>query len=203
VYLISRISVEPYWLLLPEVQPLRSQTFRFSFSGYLVRFYAKVKVRGHPVTCLCKYRWKVEIEPRGRFQQTWNGVTIPGFHPRTILSAAGRYTDWATLGSLYKLEMWSSPYNVPWKHRGESGDIAVPIHDLLATGGGGGVIVDATCRPLYPREREPIPILHEAGCNSGPVWTSTESLALTVLEPRTLHLLARRYNDDTNTSLSI
>jgi hypothetical protein len=41
-----------------------------------------------------------------------------------------------------------------------------------------GRVVIATARPLYSREKDPIPLLQEAGWASGPVWTSAEYLAL-------------------------
>jgi hypothetical protein len=34
---------------------------------------------------------------------------------------------------------------------------------------------------LYPREREPVPIVQEAGWAPGPVWTSAENLAPTAI----------------------
>jgi hypothetical protein len=39
--------------------------------------------------------------------------------------------------------------------------------------------VNDTPRPLYPRERNPVPIVQEAGWTSGPVWTGAENLAPT------------------------
>ena len=42
-----------------------------------------------------------------------------------------------------------------------------------------GVGANATPRPLYPRERDPLPILQEAGQVPGPVWTGAENLAPT------------------------
>jgi hypothetical protein len=42
-----------------------------------------------------------------------------------------------------------------------------------------GWVVNATCRPLYPRESKTIPILYEAGWAPGPVWTCGENLAPT------------------------
>ena len=38
-------------------------------------------------------------------------------------------------------------------------------------------VVNATPRPIYPRERDPVPIVLEAGWTPGPVWTSGENLA--------------------------
>jgi len=39
-----------------------------------------------------------------------------------------------------------------------------------------GVDVNATSRPLYPQEREPVPIVQDAGWSSGPVWTGVVNL---------------------------
>ena len=38
-------------------------------------------------------------------------------------------------------------------------------------------VVKATPRPLYPRERDPVAIVQEAGWASGPVWTGRKTLA--------------------------
>jgi hypothetical protein len=40
-----------------------------------------------------------------------------------------------------------------------------------------GGVVNSTPRPLYPRERNPVPIVQEAGWAPGPVWTGAENLA--------------------------
>jgi hypothetical protein len=40
-------------------------------------------------------------------------------------------------------------------------------------------VINATPRPLYPRERDPVAIVKEAGWAPGPVWTSAENLART------------------------
>jgi hypothetical protein len=40
-------------------------------------------------------------------------------------------------------------------------------------------VASPTPRPLYPRERDPVPILQEAGWAPGPVWTAAENFALT------------------------
>jgi len=42
-----------------------------------------------------------------------------------------------------------------------------------------GWVVSATLRPVYPRERDPVPIVQEAGWAPGPVWTCAEILAYT------------------------
>jgi len=40
-------------------------------------------------------------------------------------------------------------------------------------------VVNATPRPLYPRESDPVPFVQEAGWGPGPVWTGVENLAPT------------------------
>jgi hypothetical protein len=40
-------------------------------------------------------------------------------------------------------------------------------------------MANATSRLLYPRRREPVPIVKEAGWAPGPVWTGTENLTST------------------------
>ena len=42
-----------------------------------------------------------------------------------------------------------------------------------------GWLVNTTSRPLYPRERNPVPIVQDAGWTPGPVWTRAENLAPT------------------------
>jgi hypothetical protein len=42
-----------------------------------------------------------------------------------------------------------------------------------------GWVVKATLRPLYRRERDPVPIAQQAGWAPGPVWTGAENLAPT------------------------
>jgi hypothetical protein len=53
--------------------------------------------------------------------------------------------------------------------RGSRG-IAYSFFNLGATRW--GWMVNATPRPLYPRERDPVPIVYEAGWAPGPVWTA-------------------------------
>ena len=56
--------------------------------------------------------------------------------------------------------------------------IALPFHDL---GARWGWVVSTTPRPLYPRERDPVPIVQEVGWAPEPVWTGAENLAPTVI----------------------
>jgi hypothetical protein len=40
-------------------------------------------------------------------------------------------------------------------------------------------VASPTPRPLYPREKDPVTIVQEAGWAPGPVWTAAENLAPT------------------------
>jgi len=57
------------------------------------------------------------------------------------------------------------------------------------------VVVNATSGPLYPRERDPVPILQEAGCTSELVWTANKSLPQPGFESWTVDPVANRYTD--------
>jgi hypothetical protein len=43
-------------------------------------------------------------------------------------------------------------------------------------------VVNATPRPLYPRERQPVPIIQDAGWAPWAVWMGTENLAHTAIQ---------------------
>lgn len=45
------------------------------------------------------------------------------------------------------------------------------------------------------REAEPLPIVHEAGCSLGPVWTGAENIAPSALDPRKVQPAAGYYTD--------
>jgi len=47
---------------------------------------------------------------------------------------------------------------------------------IFNLGGRWGWVVNATPRPLYPRERDPAPIVQEAGWDPGPARTGAEYL---------------------------
>jgi hypothetical protein len=51
------------------------------------------------------------------------------------------------------------------------------FHSFFNLGARWGLVVNATPRPLYPREKNPVPIIQEAGWASGPIWTGAEKLA--------------------------
>ena len=57
-------------------------------------------------------------------------------------------------------------------------------------------MVNATPWSLYPRDRDPVPIVYEAGWALGPVWTGAENLSPPLgFDPRTVKLVASRYTD--------
>jgi hypothetical protein len=56
-------------------------------------------------------------------------------------------------------------------------------------------VVNATPWLLYPQEKEPIPILKEAGWASGLVWTNLTPHSLTGFEPSDLHPVASHSTD--------
>ena len=59
-----------------------------------------------------------------------------------------------------------------------------------------GWVVNATPWLLYPRERDPVPILSEAGCAPGSVCTGVENLASPPgFDPRTVQPVASRCTD--------
>ena len=45
-----------------------------------------------------------------------------------------------------------------------------------------GWVINATPRPLYPWERDPVPMVQEAGWAPGPVWTGSESFTHTGIQ---------------------
>jgi hypothetical protein len=60
------------------------------------------------------------------------------------------------------------------KNHRESRGIALFVINLSAKW---GRVVNATPRPIYPRERSPVPIVQEAAWVLGMVWTGAENLA--------------------------
>ena len=61
--------------------------------------------------------------------------------------------------------------------KAQRGRVEVLLHSFLNLGARWRWVVNATPRPPYPRERDPVPFLEEAGWAPGPVWTGEESLA--------------------------
>jgi hypothetical protein len=79
-------------------------------------------------------------------------------------------------------------------HRVSRG-IALPFHDH---GTRRGLGISVTPWPLFTPGKEPAPIVQEAGCATGPVWTGAESLAASGIRspdrpPRSLSLYRLRY----------
>ena len=59
-----------------------------------------------------------------------------------------------------------------------------------------GWVVNATSRPLYPRERDPVTIVQEAGWAQGLVWTGWgKSRPPPGFSPWTVQPVASRYTD--------
>jgi hypothetical protein len=58
-----------------------------------------------------------------------------------------------------------------------------------------GWVLNATPRPLYPRERDPVPTVQEAGWTSVPVWTGAEKSRELGSDPRILQPVASRCTD--------
>ena len=54
-------------------------------------------------------------------------------------------------------------------------------------------MVNATLRPPYPWERDPVPIVQEAGRVLRPIWRATEHLHRPKFDPRTLQPVVWRY----------
>jgi hypothetical protein len=53
-----------------------------------------------------------------------------------------------------------------------------------------GWVVNATLRPFYPREGDPVPILQEPGWVPGPVWNGVENFDLLGFDFRTVQPVA-------------
>jgi hypothetical protein len=65
------------------------------------------------------------------------------------------------------------PVTCLWKYRGETRHIAVPILNL---GAGGWCVFNAKPLSFYPLERDPVPIVQDAGWVAGPVSTGVENI---------------------------
>ena len=50
-------------------------------------------------------------------------------------------------------------------------------------------------RSLYPLEKDPVPVVHEAGWASERVWTGAENLAPPGFDLRTFQPVASHYTD--------
>jgi len=58
-----------------------------------------------------------------------------------------------------------------------------------------GLVVNPTPRPLYPRERDPVPIVWEAGEPQGQCGQVRKISPLSGFDPRTVQPVASRYTD--------
>ena len=56
-------------------------------------------------------------------------------------------------------------------------------------------LVNTTPRPLYPRERDPVSIVYEAGWAPGPVWTGIQMSPPPWFDPRIAQPVVSRYTD--------
>ena len=73
-------------------------------------------------------------------------------------------------------------------NRGSRGR-ALPFHDHDTRRWGVSVML----RPLFTLRKDPVPIVQEAGCAPGSVWTGAENLVPAPgFDPRTVQLVARR-----------
>ena len=73
----------------------------------------------------------------------------------------------------------NSPCNIPWRPRR---GVEVQLYTFFNLGTRWWWVVNATPRPLYPRERDAMPIVQETGWAPGQVWTCAENLALTGIQ---------------------
>jgi hypothetical protein len=62
---------------------------------------------------------------------------------------------------------------------GGGGGVEVMLYSFFNLGARWGWMVNATPRPLYFPERDPVAIVQEARWTPGPVWTGAENLAPT------------------------
>jgi len=66
--------------------------------------------------------------------------------------------------------------------------VALPIHDSGSRGVG-----NITPLPIYPQERNLIPLAQEVVWTSGPVWMGSENLACTGVLSRAMQPIALHY----------
>jgi len=76
--------------------------------------------------------------------------------------------------------------------------VEIKIYSLFNLGAGWRCVVNVTRRARYPRERDPVPIVEEAGWATGPVRRGVENLAPSGLDYRTSKSVRSRYNFKTN-----
>jgi len=105
--------------------------------------------------------------------QNWNSPTlrdVSGTEPARL--------------SIFMVKVKCTLLQAPWlctgraAHGGSRG-IALPFLDHGTRRGWG---VSVTPRPLFTLEKDPVPIVQEAGWAPGPVWTGAENLAPTGIQ---------------------
>ena len=85
----------------------------------------------------------------------------------------------------FKTDKWpSKTFCHTWTRYADTGAITCPNCDYEG-------VVRTTPRPLYPRERYPVPIVQEAGLAPRPDWTGTENLPPTGIDPQTTQPVAQ------------
>ena len=73
---------------------------------------------------------------------------------------------------------WKLRYIYTHIHRPRRG-VEVQLYSFMNLGTSLGWVANATPRPLYPRDRDPVTIVLEAGWAPRPVWTDAKNLAST------------------------
>jgi hypothetical protein len=74
------------------------------------------------------------------------------------------------------------------------GVVQVKFYFFFNLGARCGWVVNAAPRPLYPQQRDPVPIVQEAERAPRPVWTGAENLAPPPgVDPRTVQPVASRF----------
>ena len=76
-----------------------------------------------------------------------------------------------------------------------TGRAEVQRYSFFNLGTRSGRVTNATRRPLYPRERDPAPVLQEAGCAPEPVGRVRKISPSPGFDPRSIQPVASRYTD--------
>jgi hypothetical protein len=105
----------------------------------------------------------------------FSAATVDGYLPCLQLHAVPSRSGSHCVSAVVRLAGSSTPHTPSGLSReAEARPAAVHIF-----GGLMGWVVSATPRPLYPTERDPVPILQQAGWAPGPVWVGPKNLAHT------------------------
>jgi hypothetical protein len=87
---------------------------------------------------------------------------------------------------------WVSRWNRPWRPRGR---VEVYLYCFLNLGTRWGWVVNATPQPLYPRERDPVPIVQEGGWAPEPCGWVRKISSLPGFDQRTVQPVRTRCTD--------